>query len=311
MGRYFSTLTVDRPERATVWQQHLATQCSVFDIQPATVDFDASLEQRSIGALTCSRIQQSALRATRSMRQIHNGPVAKYLLIMQIAGTSNMAQAERACQMQRGDITLIDPMQPCEFRFEETSTQISVHIPADRLSHKSELSAFLAMRLPTSTSRLVGPLIRSSFDLAGLRGTLQIAVADAIIGLIEEGLFPESSETHDLRSDKLRVVQRYMLDHLGDDMTPASIACANGLSERALHRLFANHGLSVTNWMKKSRLHNCANDLLDPTLSSETLTSVAFRWGFNNMSHFSREFRSVFGTSPSDYRKSRTSAARF
>jgi len=300
---YYSTLTVDRAERASAWQQHLATQCSVFDIQPTMADFDASVEQRSIGTLTCSRIQQSALRATRSMRQIHNWPVAKYLLIMQVAGTSNMAQAGRVCEMQRGDITLIDPMQPCEFLFEESSTQISVHIPVDRLSHKSELSACLAMRLPTSTSRLVGPLIRSSFDLAGLQGTLQTAVADAIIGMIKGGLFPEAPETHDQRSDKLRAVQRYMLDNLGDDLTPAAIACANGLSERALHRLFGNHGLSVTNWMKKSRLHHCANDLLDPTLASETLTSIAFRWGFNNMSHFSREFRSVFGTSPSDYRK--------
>jgi AraC family ethanolamine operon transcriptional activator len=34
--------------------------------------------------------------------------------------------------------------------------------------------------------------------------------------------------------------------------------------------------------------------------SSETVTEVAFRWGFWHLSRFAREYRSMFGESPSE-----------
>jgi AraC-like DNA-binding protein len=45
------------------------------------------------------------------------------------------------------------------------------------------------------------------------------------------------------------------------------------------------------------RLKACYRELSQARLT-ETVTEVAFRWGFNDAAHFSRSFKEAFGTTP-------------
>ncbi len=302
MAYYFSTRSVHRADRRAAWQTNLAARCSIFDIDVMAAHFDASIELRDIGSLRCSRVMQTAVKASRSQREIRARAISEHLLIVQIAGQSHMEQAGRVCALQQGDITLIDPMQPSYFSFDEKSIQLSLHIPTERLGGTDELPHRLAIRLPGSTSRLVGPLIRSAFDQAEFSRTRHEAISDAIIGLIDAGLHLEDDGDIDRTPERLKSVQRYILDHLGEELTPALIARANAISERALHRMFGGHGFTVGSWIKEKRLDYCAADLLDRGLADSTVTNIAFKWGFNNMSHFSRSFQAYLGVTPTAYR---------
>ncbi|MDD2769018.1 MAG: helix-turn-helix domain-containing protein [Methylococcus sp.] len=42
---------------------------------------------------------------------------------------------------------------------------------------------------------------------------------------------------------------------------------------------------------------------MDPVRSACSLSVIAFRWGLNDLSHFSRAFKQRFGCSPNDYRQ--------
>lgn len=53
-------------------------------------------------------------------------------------------------------------------------------------------------------------------------------------------------------------------------------------------------------WLLSKRLDYAANLLL---ISDDNITQTAFECGFEDISHFSRVFKSKFGVSPSDYRK--------
>ena len=53
-------------------------------------------------------------------------------------------------------------------------------------------------------------------------------------------------------------------------------------------------------WILKRRVHHAANLIAN---SADNLTQIAFNSGFDDLSHFSRSFKKVMGSSPSEYRK--------
>jgi AraC-like DNA-binding protein len=84
-------------------------------------------------------------------------------------------------------------------------------------------------------------------------------------------------------------------------LRPPLIAAAHGISLRTLHTLFAEHGESVSGYIRRQRLARCRADLLRPGPLS--ITEAAFRWGFTDSAHFSRVFKAEYGRSPRDLRR--------
>jgi AraC-like DNA-binding protein len=52
----------------------------------------------------------------------------------------------------------------------------------------------------------------------------------------------------------------------------------------------------------RRRLERCATLLHDPHWLSRSITDIAFRNGFNNMTHFGYAFKKHFGSTPREYR---------
>ncbi|MFO1295542.1 MAG: helix-turn-helix domain-containing protein [Rubrivivax sp.] len=50
-------------------------------------------------------------------------------------------------------------------------------------------------------------------------------------------------------------------------------------------------------WVQAERLHACRRELAER--GTRTIGDVAFDWGFNHPSHFSRAYRRLFGVAPS------------
>ena len=94
----------------------------------------------------------------------------------------------------------------------------------------------------------------------------------------------------------------YIVRQLDDpDLSPAKIAVENGCSLRSLHGAFCNHGLTVSGYIRQQRLEHCRRDLISDT-NSMRVSDIAYKWGFADLSHFSKLFKSVFGVSPTEYR---------
>ena len=67
-------------------------------------------------------------------------------------------------------------------------------------------------------------------------------------------------------------------------------------------RDFVEHfKLSPGKWLSQRRIHFAANMIVNSNLS---VSQVAFESGFEDLSHFSRVFKKIMGTNPSDYKKS-------
>jgi AraC-like DNA-binding protein len=85
-------------------------------------------------------------------------------------------------------------------------------------------------------------------------------------------------------------------------LSPQAVAAHFGISVRTLHLRFEALGQSFGRWVLGSRLDGCCRSLGDPGQRNASISDIAYRWGFNDLSHFNKRFRSRFGMSPREWR---------
>ena len=86
------------------------------------------------------------------------------------------------------------------------------------------------------------------------------------------------------------------------DFCVSAAADANGISVRYLQKLFEEQGDTFAAYVRRRRLDHCRADLADPRHVSVSITSICFRWGFNDAASFSRAFSREYGQSPRQFR---------
>jgi len=122
------------------------------------------------------------------------------------------------------------------------------------------------------------------------------------------------SDSLGLPDGTLRHALQLMEGSLEDPISTADIGAAVGLSTRQLERIFARSlGVSPQRYYRQLRLRR-ARLLIDS--SHLPLTEISLACGFESSSHFSREFKREYGTSPymlrrmiSDWKPARPSEA--
>ena len=95
-------------------------------------------------------------------------------------------------------------------------------------------------------------------------------------------------------------VERYIEDHAHEPITIVDMAEHAGVSSRSLFAGFRRYrDTSPMLYLKEIRLRRVNEELLRRNSGNETVTAVAFRWGFNHLGHFTTDYKRRFGESPS------------
>ena len=87
-------------------------------------------------------------------------------------------------------------------------------------------------------------------------------------------------------------------------LSPLGLANRLNISVRHLYRLFEAQDDSVCRYIQRARLKRSADDLANPFLRGESITAIAYKWGFTDSAHFSRSFKKQFEVSPKAFRSS-------
>jgi AraC-like DNA-binding protein len=97
----------------------------------------------------------------------------------------------------------------------------------------------------------------------------------------------------------LRRATAFIDEHPERDITVTDIAAAACVTVRALQMAFRRE-LDTTpmGYLRTVRLARAHRDLLDLGPGQETVTAVAYRWGFSSTSRFSAYYRETYGVSP-------------
>lgn len=102
-------------------------------------------------------------------------------------------------------------------------------------------------------------------------------------------------------SNRINRVFNYIDENLESDLSLDVVAGVAFFSPFHFHRIFKIITQETLNdYVKRRRIEKSASDLLHKTI---TATEVAHKYGFSNISSFSRAFKKHFGISPTKFKK--------
>ena len=113
-------------------------------------------------------------------------------------------------------------------------------------------------------------------------------------------LVPSPGRRVEARLRRLRQARDYVADHLHKPIRLEDLCGALGLSRRGVELLFQDSlGIGPSAFLRHQRLHGVRRTLLTNASAPGAVKESALAWGFWHMGHFSREYRALFGESPS------------
>lgn len=149
--------------------------------------------------------------------------------------------------------------------------------------------------------------VRDTLASAPERQPLLTGPAARLLAATVLAVFPNdglSDHTEENRRDACPATVRRAVSFIDDnahrDITPADIAAAACVSTRALQLAFRRHlECTPTAYLRRVRLENARRQLTAADPERETVTAVAYRWGFPSPSRFAAYYRHAYGTHPS------------
>ncbi|MGR1215849.1 transcriptional regulator FeaR [Metapseudomonas otitidis] len=295
------------------WKAALQAICGKFETQIAFNRslFIGDISLRDHSGLTMAHLRTNAGLIARSSNKADHDNDQHCFLVSQRSGHSQISQDGVAIHLAPGEMLLMDSVGSCEITPFGLIEHCSLSLPRREVEQVVKQRTF--GKIPSGCSS--GKMLHLLMDQlcregegpgeAGEREAMQSAfislLAPAMAQSDEE--LPSSEPLHgaSLRSH----VQKLIDDSLSQpNLTPLGLANRLNISVRHLYRLFEEQGDSVCRYIQRSRLQRSAADLANPTLRSESITAIAYKWGFTDSAHFSRSFKKHFERSPKDYRAS-------
>jgi AraC-like DNA-binding protein len=233
-------------------------------------------------------------------------------VLLQERGASRIDHYGLASVLDVGDLVLINNAAPHGIALASGSQLVALHVPLRLLrSYLPSPEQFCGRPLrggegiSESAAQLILGIcaqldqgLAEEFHSRIARNLLDLLAT--AFSLVLDGTFGASPVICD-RNARVRL---YIEQNLRDpELCPSIIAASLRLSPRYLRAIFAASKETVSAYILRRRLEECARELPDPHLRHLSITEIAFGWGFNSGPHFARSFRAHFGMSPRDYRR--------
>ncbi|MGR6468668.1 helix-turn-helix domain-containing protein [Rhizobium sp. PAMB 3182] len=308
-ARSFDLTEIRATERFSYWRDVL---CKVYvTLAPEKAPqlaFQGAVTDHAFDDIGISTISSVRQTIARTRRDIGRDTDAYCFLNLQVDGSCSASQGRRSAVTSPGTFTVVDSSEPFLLDYgSDAWTQHSFKIP------KHMFDAHVGQDLAVRTAGAGTPIGRIVVDfLSAVASNPEsfrhsaIDLTKTILDLVAMSLRasapdPGKEQQRSFRSPLRHAVLRHIDLHFADPhITPAKVAAHFGISPRYLHKLLQGSGETFGQIILNKRLERCAFELSKGTCL--TISEVAFRYGFNDMSHFSRAFRRRFGVTPRDYR---------
>jgi AraC-like DNA-binding protein len=167
----------------------------------------------------------------------------------------------------------------------------------------SHLASPAARAQWSAATRYVDDLLASpEADLSPLviTSAARLLAATALTVFPNTALAPAAPrDRRDASTATVRRATAFIEDHAGQDITAADMAAAACVTVRAVQLAFRRElDTTPTAYMRTVRLARAHRELVDADPGQETVTAVAYRWGFSSTSRFSAYYRETYGVNP-------------
>jgi AraC-like DNA-binding protein len=273
-------------------------------------DFDGRARTLRAGEVVLTRLEATRHRVTRAPSIARHTEVPYLKIVAPWKGCAGVEQKGRETWVTPGQWSIYDTTDSYAVANPERVEHLIVMLPRAMLAERGlALEPLMARRLGGSggVSTLALHTMRNAFaELPSMPEAAARGVGDAITQLVHLSLLDLAGHaTAQTQREALRErIKQHVAQHLADPrLTVDEIARALGVSRRQLYNAFSEEPDGVAGYVLARRLDACRRLLADRANDHRSLTDIALGFGFQNMAHFSRVFRSHLGMAPSDYRR--------
>ncbi|MGW7527961.1 AraC family transcriptional regulator [Streptomyces sp. NPDC054783] len=306
-------------DRVEAWRDITASALisNEFTIDRAT-EFQASLKASDLGGAQVTALTYASMTSRRTPQLIRQSDPEMYAVGLILRGQQAIVQNRCEAPLGAGDLVVYSTSRPYTAAVEagrDTAASIVVQIPRAMVPVPSNrVDRILAARMSGREGvggLLAGFLTHVATDTVPYRPADRQRLGSILVDLITAWLAhhldaADQTPAETRQHMQFLEIQDFIRRHLDTaDLSPATVAAAHHISLRTLHRLFQNHahGATVASYIRRQRLTRARRDLADPCLSTRPVHAIAARWGFPCPADFTRAFRTIYGSTPTAYRR--------
>jgi AraC-like DNA-binding protein len=262
-----------------------------------------------IGGVRIAKLTASRHRVVRTPNYARRDNDGFLKVALQIKGTSSFEQGDRTVVLSPKEWSIYDTTRPYTVTVPQDTEMLIALVPRDSLSTpRLGIDNLMVRKFPgrTGMGRLAYQFLISAFDeIPIITPEAEWEIAGAISHLVRLTMLDASQIQNDvsLREVWRDRIKAYISVHLCDpELSIDQIAGAMNCTKRYVHKVFQCERASVSESILRMRLARCREDLCNPARSRNSITEIAYSWGFNNPAHFSRAFKEEFHISPRYFR---------
>jgi AraC family transcriptional regulator, positive regulator of tynA and feaB len=304
-GLRLSTADIEARERRDWLQEMICQEYTRVEVTPPS---DGNLFNETTfyawDNLRLSVIQSNGLTIERLPREPYKDSQDNYLAVVLLSGNYLLEQNGREVFLQPGDMTLYDATRPHRIQSSSGFSKLLVSIPRsvmrDRVAGVEHCTA-MQVSGKSGIGAITTHFIQSAASQAeNMNATAFSELSEPSLDLLTLALNsvrPQGVNLSRSRSISLRIVKDFVEHCLSDSMLDtAMISAGTHLSARYINDLFKDEGQSLMRYVWGRRLEKCHKEIM--SINRHPISHIAFRWGFNDLSHFSRAFKRRFGVCP-------------
>jgi AraC-like DNA-binding protein len=305
--REWSTDAVRAHERFSYWREAICQSILNLGIEAPAGSFSARLSARSAGAVRIAVGESTRYQLTRGAREAANDTAVLCSIYLQLRGQVEIAQGAETFTLAPNDVGITDLQRPLRWAHADGGRRITIVAPRDMLERRAPwLRKTPILRLP-AVAPYVDLARRHMLALAGSPAMSESTTALMIENLCNLLALASASDLPPSRLQpelQIEAMLAFCRQHLHEtELKPQRVADRLGVSLRTLHTRFKAVGSTFGQWVLEERLKACAVSLRDDSQRGLKISDIAFRWGFNDLSHFNKSFRARFGQTPAEWRR--------
>jgi AraC family transcriptional regulator, positive regulator of tynA and feaB len=303
----WSTDAARAHERFSYWREAICRWMFNISIEAAPERFSARLAMRRAGSLRLATSESTGYRIVRGRRDIDSAPADHYAIYLQQQGRTAIEQGGETFTLQRNDIAISDGRHPFRADFSGGGRRAVVAIPHDMIHRRAPWLGQRPLHRIAASARFAhlarDHLLALTAHDAPPSDSATIVLADNLCNLLALASADDMSPSRLHPDLQLEALLAFCRQHLHDsDLSPHQVAAHFSISVRTLHSRFERLGLTFGRWLLEHRLDACRVALRDDRQRASNISEIAYRWGFNDLSHFNKAFRERFKTTPREWR---------
>lgn len=284
----------------------------------ATAPFESEVISRKVGALNVTEVFVTSGTIGRRS-STHLGPKASQFFVLNFRRSGSVLHTHlgNTFESTAGTLSIFDSQHPFESRHLEPTRSLSIRVPGTLLRNAIAMPEEYC-GVPISLNHGVAAVFREfvysmwlerdrlsdseGWDLSlQTMGMLKAVCASAPRRALSS--LPTSSEV------LLGAAMQFIEENLSDpSLTVERVAQSLRVSRGRLYAAARGAENPLGRMILLMRLERCRQALSNPQLRGRRITEIAFDWGFNDIAHFSRTFKSRYAISPIRYRREHTPA---